>query len=113
TAIASVLDFLTGTPRGDMIEAMRAFIAVHDAAEKDTIDPKGVPIRIPNIARRPSGEPDPDDPTNTIMRGAFRMEAAMLRHGIDNEDYENEKNEFVDGVYMLNRKIKAFERERR
>jgi hypothetical protein len=112
TAAANVLDFLSGAPREDMIEALRAFVAVADAADRETSDPKGSRIRIPNIEPRKPGEPDTDAAINTAMQGALRMEAALLRHNAttDNEDYERAKEEFARGVTMLNAKIEVLKR---
>jgi hypothetical protein len=112
TAAANVLDFLAGSPRSDMIEAMRAFLAVVDAADKETSDPKGSRVRIPDIEPRKAGEPDTDAAINTALRGALRMEAALLRHNAttDNEDYEHAKQEFARGVVMLNQKIEGLTR---
>src|SRR5262249_10152422 len=63
---------------GNPVEAMREFVELYDAAEKASVDPKGVPVRMPLLD---CGENDADLPTNMIVRGSLRMVAARLEEG--------------------------------
>src|ERR1043166_365417 len=76
-AVASkVLEFLAGGETSGLIEAMRTFADLHDKAEAESGDPKGIAIRTPNLARKLDGT-DIDGPINTILRGSLRMVAAL------------------------------------
>jgi len=56
---AAVLEFVAnGSLRGDMIKLMRRFVSVHDAAEQESIDPKGIAIRTSAI--EPQDDPSAD-----------------------------------------------------
>ena len=105
---ANTLEFLAGgQPRADIVDAMREFVAIHDAAEQETTDPKGVPIRIPALGPKQEATPDPDKAINTVLRGALRMVAALLLHNAktDNEDYDRANREFAEGFTLLDQKI--------
>ena len=76
-AAASVLAFLAGKAEGNMIKAMQEFIAVHEAAEQESIDPKGIAIRIPDIEN--SKDSENNEHINAILRGSLNMVVAMLK----------------------------------
>src|SRR5882757_1926612 len=71
----SMLYALSGKQKYDLIKEMKEFVAVYDAAEQESTDPKGVTIRMPKLDR---GKVDKDEHINAVLRGALRMVAAML-----------------------------------
>lgn len=75
-AASGVLNFLAGKQtEHSLIEAMQEFIAIHESARTDSVDPKGIAIRVPKLDRCRDGE---DEHINAILRGSLRMVAAML-----------------------------------
>jgi hypothetical protein len=75
-AASTVLTFLAGEADGDIVEAMQEFIDVHEAAEQESIDPKGIAIRVPKLI---SLENEENEHINMILRGSLHMVAAMLK----------------------------------
>jgi UDP-N-acetylglucosamine enolpyruvyl transferase len=75
-AAGRVLTFLAGKADGDMVKAMQEFITVHEAAEAESIDLKGIAIRVPKLDR--SGN-DENEHINAILRGSLNMVAALLK----------------------------------
>ncbi|UEM08438.1 hypothetical protein J4G43_026980 [Bradyrhizobium barranii subsp. barranii] len=75
-AASKVLAFLVGKAEGNMIMAMQEFIAVHEAAEQESIDPKGIAIRVPKLGRTGNDE---NEHINMILRGSLNTVAAMLK----------------------------------
>ena len=116
-AASSILHALSGAPKGKIVEAMREFVDIHDAAEQQAIDPAGVAIRMPKLDR---GEADPDEHINAILRGSLRMVAAILeinahipvdnRGGegatdADKDAYDRARDEIVRGLALLQARI--------
>ena len=113
-AASSVLTFLAGKADGDIIKAMREFIAVHEAAEQESIDPKGIAIRTPNIERCKDNEED--EPINAILRGSLNMVVAMLKmkaripitsqggedptKTYNSDDYDKALKEIAEGIEL-------------
>ena len=56
---------MAGKPEGDMINAMLEFIAVHRAAEEESIDPKSIAIRVPKLDRSGNEE---NEHINAMLR---------------------------------------------
>jgi hypothetical protein len=75
-AASSMLSFLIGQ-EADPVEAMKEFIAIHDAAERESIDPNGIAIRGPELGQATKGHPD--EIIDTVLTGSLSMVAAMLR----------------------------------
>jgi hypothetical protein len=100
-------------PKSDLIEDMREFVAVYEAAEGQSADPKGIVIRMPKLDR---GKDDRDEPINALLRGALRMVAATLdisaKIPVDNRGgqsptkaemkaYNKARDEIAAGVVLL------------
>lgn len=124
-AAGNLLRALSGTPDVDLREPLREYLAVHEAAEHQSIDPEGVVIRMPKLDR---GESDEDEHINAILRGSLRMVAAMLyllaKVPVDNrggeeprhdemEAYNAAKEEIVRGVTLLQERVRQTKRSRR
>ncbi len=75
-AASRVLTFLAGKPEGNMIKAMQEFITLHEAAEQESVDPKGIVIRVPKLDRANNYE---NEHINAILRGSLAMVAALLK----------------------------------
>jgi len=121
----SMLHALSGKqPKSDLVKDMREFVAVYDAAEEKSGDPKGVMIRMPKLNR---GKVDPDEPVNAVLRGALRMFAAMLdinaKIPIDNRGgqsptkaemkaYNKARDEIAAGVVLLQKRIRQLKPRR-
>jgi hypothetical protein len=114
-AACSVLNFLIG--RGaDPLTAMKEFIAVHEAAEQESIDPKGIAIRGPELGQITNGHPD--EIIDTVLTGSLSMVAAMLQVGArqpiseprgtytDDEAYVAAQEQIVRGIIMMEKKIR-------
>lgn len=71
----SMLRFLTGQSTGDMVTAMKEFVEVYEAAFEESIDPKGIAIRVPKLDPEDNEE---NEHINALLRGSLRMVAAML-----------------------------------
>ena len=114
-----MLEFLaSGEPNG-FADAMRAFADLHDMAEAESSDPKGIAIRTPNLARK-FDIVDENDPINTILRGSLRMVAAMAaeaarRAGAETVDddvtdstaYKTAQDEIIEGISLLEVKVRG------
>ena len=112
---SSVLNFLIGR-EADPVAAMKAFIAVYDAAEQESIDPKGIAIRGPELGQTTKGHPD--EIIDTVLTGSLSMVAAMLRAGAkqpvpepkgaytDDEAYVAAQEQIVRGITMMGKKIR-------
>ncbi|SHN73332.1 hypothetical protein [Bradyrhizobium erythrophlei] len=105
-------------PKSDLVEDMKEFVAVYDAAEKESSDPKGVAIRMLKLER---GKDDIDEPINSVLRGALRMVAAMLdlnaKIPIENRGdqqptkyemkaYNKARDEIAEGVILLQKRAR-------
>jgi hypothetical protein len=115
----SMLHTLSGKrPKSDLVEDMKEFVAVYDAAEKESSDPKGVAIRMLKLER---GKDDIDEPINSVLRGALRMVAAMLdlnaKIPIENRGdqqptkyemkaYNKARDEIAEGVILLQKRAR-------
>jgi hypothetical protein len=108
----SILHFLAGTQSDSIVERMREFVTLHDAAEKESIDPNGIVIRAPAFEGS-----EEDEPINTVLRGALHMVAAMLQihakdpgpkspanYSGDDPDYDRALEEISLGVMMVTEK---------
>jgi hypothetical protein len=110
-----VLNFLIGR-EADPVAAMKEFVAVHEAAEHESIDPKGIAIRGPAIGQATKGHPD--EIIDTILTGSLSMVAAMLLAGArqpvtepsgaytDDEAYAAAQEQIVRGMMMMEKKIR-------
>jgi hypothetical protein len=119
-AAASVLIFLTGErAEQSMIKAMQEFISVHQAATTESIDPKGIAIRIPKLDHVDNDE---NEHINAILRGSLHMVAAMLkmnakipvgnRDGKEatkggKRDYNRALKEIGNGIALMQERIDA------
>jgi hypothetical protein len=115
----SMLHALTGKrPKSDLVEDMRAFVAVYDAAEEARDDSKSTVIRMPKLDR---GKSDRDEPINAVLRGALQMVAAMLdisaKNPVDNRGgqsptnaemkaYNKARDEIAAGVILLQKRAR-------
>lgn len=111
---SATLEFLAGHHQADAVEAMREFVALHDAAEAESRDPKGIVVRTPNL-----DDKNPDNvPINNILRGSLRMVAAMVVEAAEQADaetldytvtdagrYRAARDEIAEGVELLNAKV--------
>ncbi|RTM15376.1 MAG: hypothetical protein EKK33_02090 [Bradyrhizobiaceae bacterium] len=103
-----------------MIDAMQEFIEIHGTAAQESIDPKGIAIRVPKL----SGGADnhDDEHINAILRGSLSMVAAMLRINatvpvdsrggekpseVERSDYNKALEEIARGVKLLNARMKV------
>ena len=75
-AASTVLTFLAGKADGNMVKAMQEFIAVHEAAKEESVDPKGIAIRVPKLI---NVENEENEHINMILRGSLRLVSAMLK----------------------------------
>lgn len=114
-----VLEFLaSGEPNG-FVCAMRAFADLHDLAEAESSDTKGIAIRTPNLERKLYAL-DENDPINTILRGSLRMVAAMAAEAArragaetmgadvtDSTAYKTAQDEILEGIALLEAKVKG------
>ncbi|WP_027579874.1 hypothetical protein [Bradyrhizobium sp. Ai1a-2] len=112
---SSVLNFLIGR-EADPVSAMKEFIAVYDSAEQESIDPKGIAIRGPELGHATKGHPD--EIIDTVLTGSLSMIAAMLQVGarqpvsepqgayIDDEAYVAAQEQIVRGIMMMEKKIR-------
>jgi hypothetical protein len=112
---SSVLTFLIGR-EADPVTAMKEFIAAHDAAEQESIDPNGIAIRGPELGQTTNGHPD--QIIDTVLTGSLSMVAAMLQVGArqpisepkgaytDDEDYVAAQEQIVRGIKMMEKKIR-------
>jgi hypothetical protein len=121
-AASSVLNFLIGR-EADPVEAMKTFIAVHDAAEQESIDPNGIGIRGPDIGGATKGHPD--EVIDTVLAGSLSMAAAMLQadarqpvpepQGAYSDDaaYLTAQKQILHGFTMMQKEIKMRRRRYR
>jgi hypothetical protein len=112
---SSVLNFLMGR-EADPVTAMKEFIAIYDAAEHESIDPKGMAIRGPELGRATKGHPD--EIIDTVLTGSLSMVAAMLQAGAgqpgpdakgaysDDEAYVAAQEQIVRGIMMMKKKVR-------
>lgn len=112
---SSVLNFLIGR-EADLVTAMKEFITVHDAAENESIDPKGIAIRGPELGQTTKGHPD--EIIDTVLTGSLSMVAAMLQFGArqpgpepkgalaDDEAYVAAQKLIVRGTMMMAKKAR-------
>jgi hypothetical protein len=110
-----VLNFLIGR-EADPVAAMKEFIAVHEAAEQESIDPKGIAIRGPELGQTTEGHPD--EIIDTILTGSLSMVAALLQAGArqpvtepkgaytDDEAYIAAQEKVVRGIMMMEKKLR-------
>ena len=113
-ATSKLLAFLVAEPEGNMVEAMRDFVEVHEAASQESIDPKGVAIRIPKLDRKDNDE---NEHINMILRGSLNMVAAMLKKSarlplkdrpgddpteVHQRDYDKALKEIAEGIELQN-----------
>jgi hypothetical protein len=102
-----------------MIKAMQEFISVHQAATTESIDPKGIAIRIPKLDHVDNDE---NEHINAILRGSLHMVAAMLkmnakipvgnRDGKEatkggKRDYNRALKEIGNGIALMQERIDA------
>lgn len=111
----AVLNFLIGR-EADLVPSMKEFIAVHDAAEKESIDPKGIAIRGPELGQATRGHPD--EIIDTVLAGSLSMVAAMLQFGAkqpvskpngsysDDEAYLAAREQIVGGIKMMEERVR-------
>jgi hypothetical protein len=109
-----VLNFLIGRDT-DPVAAMKEFVAVHEAAEQESIDPKGIAIRGPELGQAAKGHPDVI--IDTVLTGSLSMVAAMLQAGArqpvpepkgaytDDEAYAAAQEQILRGIMMMEKKI--------
>lgn len=109
-----VLEFICDGRRGLDLDLLSDFVAVYRAAEKASIDPKGVAIRMADLGRKPANDLDPDEAINTTLRGALRMTAALLQSNGNTDDakYREANAEISQGVSMIMAKVKKTNRRR-
>jgi hypothetical protein len=112
---SSVLNFLVGR-EADPIAAMKEFVAVHDAAEQESTDPKGIAIRGAELGQTTKGHPD--EIIDTVLTGSLSMVAAMLQAVArqpgrepkgayaDDEAYVAAQEQIVRGIMMMEKKIR-------
>jgi hypothetical protein len=112
---SSVLSFLIGR-EADPVAAMKEFIAVYDAAEQESFDPKGIAIRGPELGETTNGHPD--EIIDTVLTGSLSMVAAMLQTGAKQPvkepkgAYTNDKayvaaqEQIVRGIMMMEKKTR-------
>jgi hypothetical protein len=112
---STMLNFLIGQ-EADPVAAMKEFIAVHDAAEQESIDPKGIAIRGPELGQTTKGHPD--EIIDTVLTGSLSMVAAMLQVGArqpgtepkgaytDDEAYVAAQKQILRGIMMMDKKVR-------
>jgi hypothetical protein len=112
---SSVLNFLIGR-EADPVTAMKEFVVVHEAAEQESIDPKGIVIRGPELGQAAKGHPD--EIIDTVLTGSLSMVAAMLQAVArqpepepkgaytDDEAYVAAQKQIVRGIMMMEEKIR-------
>ncbi|MET4425687.1 hypothetical protein [Bradyrhizobium sp. RT3a] len=112
-ASSAVLTFLAGKSERNIVKAMQEFIDIHEAAKRDSIDPKGIAIRVPKLDAQSNSE---NEHINMILRGSLSMVAAMLkRHAkvpintpagdeawtkVDKQDYDKALQEIGNGIEL-------------
>src|SRR5258708_5068497 len=118
---SSVLIFLAGErAERSLIKAMQDFITVHEAAKTESIDPKGIAIRVPKLDHADNDENDENEHINAILRGSLHMVAAMLKMNAkipianrdgkhptkaEKRDYNNALKEIGDGIALMQERI--------
>lgn len=117
---SNVLTFLVGEDEGDMIDTMQEFIEIHGTATQESIDPKGIAIRVPMLGG--GADNDEDEHINAILRGSLSMVAAMLKinatvpldnrggaqpSDVEKSDYNEALEEIAKGVKLLTARMKA------
>ncbi len=115
---ANLLKYLCGRESLDRAldeefqEARRAYVAeigYEPFVDRDGTPSEGIPIEVFDFGERPSGEPDPDGATNTVIRGALGMVAALLvdpKSGMERRpDYARALDEFARGIAKVNAKL--------
>jgi hypothetical protein len=118
---SSVLNFLIGR-EASPVAAMKEFVAVHDAAEQESTDPKGIAIRGPELGQTTKGHED--EMIDTILTGSLSMVAAMLQVGArqpvnepkgaytDDEAYVAAQEQIVRGIMMMEKTLRKKRGER-
>lgn len=85
---------------------IKDFVALNEAMAAESEDPNGIAVPMPDLEPKPNG---PDEAINAVLRGALRQTAALLenpRMGEDKtEDYEAARDELVQGIFHINRKL--------
>ena len=119
---SNLLEFIRGndTLDPDLMEefrtAERAYFAEvggEDFTDKHGAPAYGVPIRVFDFSKRPDDEIDPDDVTNTIIRGALGMVSALLlTPSPDTEAYVRANEEFAEGITKVHAKLIALKNPR-
>lgn len=119
---SNLLEFIRGndTLDPDLMDEFRAAghaysaqIGNEDFTDKDGAPAQGIPIRVFDFSKRPDDEPEPDDVTNTIIRGALGMVSALLLSpSPDTEAYVRSKDELVEGVTRIHTKLTALRNPR-
>ena len=114
----SMLYALSGKQGSDLIKEMKEFVAVYEAAEEESTDPKGIAIRMPKLNR---GKVDGDEHINAVLRGSLRMVAAMLdmnakipldnRGGseptkVEMKAYLGARDEIAKGIMLLQKRAR-------
>lgn len=114
-AASGMLNFLIGREAAP-VAAMKEFIAIHDAAERESIDPNGIAIRGPELGQTTKGHPD--EIIDTVLTGSLSMVAAMLQAlarqpapepkgaYTDDATYVAAQELLVRGIMMMEKKVR-------
>lgn len=87
---------------------------VHEAAERESIDPKGIAIRVPKLD---STGNDENEHINAILRGSLNMVSAMLKKharvplpdGISEDPTEAHKRDYDKALQEIGKGIELQE----